>query len=250
MNIFNKIIVVILLIFLIGVSAFGILNVFVKWISWSDIALMIFNPNVTISNQYIAALILLFVIVFCLFLLVLEFYRKRKRTAIVAAVREGTALITLDSIANQLKDNLSKIKGTRDLYVKVFPKSNGIIINIFSKLCENCDVPLKMQEIIKTASGFAGSKLGLRVVRTNLTITNLTNIDYETKEKPGVTEHSFQSDKPEESEKVIKPEENKKEGNNNVTAHRNLVVAENNQDIKHSGEDKENTKPEIKNPEA
>jgi len=71
MNIFNKIIVVILLIFFIGISVFGILNVFVKWINWSDIALMVFNTDTIFGNQYITALIFLFVIIFCLFLLVL-----------------------------------------------------------------------------------------------------------------------------------------------------------------------------------
>lgn len=226
MNIFNKIIVVILLIFFIGISAFGILNAFVKWINWSDIALMIFNPDVTFGNQFITALILLLVIIFCLFLLVLEFYRKRSRTAVVAAVREGTALITLDSIANQIKDNLAKIQGTRDLYVKVLPKSNGIIINIFSKICEDCNVPLKMQEIIKTASGFAATKLGLKVVKTNLTIINLTNIDYETKEKTI------------ESEEKIKEEEDIK---NSVPAQRNLIASEDKKDIHYFETDKENT---------
>jgi len=237
MNIFNKIIVVILLIFFIGISAFGILNVFVKWINWSDIALMVFNTDTIFGNQYITALIFLFVIIFCLFLLVLEFYRKKKKTAVIAAVREGTALITLDSIANQIKDNLLKISGTRDLQVKVLPKSNGIIINIFSKLCEDCNVPVKMQEIIKTASGFAATKLGLKVVKTNLTIVNLTNIDYRTKDENTDTKKPVQSDKALQPEDKIRTEENKKEENTeeNVPAQRNLISSEENKILQNSG---------------
>lgn len=242
MNIFNKIVVVILLIFFIGISAFGILNTFIKWVSWQDAASRIFNPDITFKNQYISALVLLFVIILCLFLIVLEFYRKKSRTAVVASVRDGKALITLDSIAGQLKDNLSKISGTKDLYVKVLPKSKGIIINIFSKICEDCNVPHKMQEIIKTASDFAASKLGLKVVRTNLTIINLTNIDYGTKVKTIRTENPLQTDKPAESEKTIRPEENRKEDiNNNVPAERNLIVTENNKDIPDSAKEKEIT---------
>ncbi|MDD3520181.1 MAG: hypothetical protein PHU65_02965 [Actinomycetota bacterium] len=250
MNIFNKIIVVILLIFFIGISAFGILNAFVKWISWPDIALMIFNPNINFGNQYIIALIFLFVIVFCIFLLVLEFYRRKRKTAVVAAVREGTALITLDSIANQIKENLLKIAGTKDLNVRVLPKSSGIIINIFSKICEDCNVPLKMQEIIKTAAGFAAEKLGLKVVKTNLTIMNLTNIDYRAKENKIGTEKYVLPEEPSVSEKTNEPEGNKTEEGteNNIPDERNLIVSEENKDIQSFQADDGNNEPEADKP--
>ncbi|HHT78591.1 MAG TPA: hypothetical protein GXZ93_02170 [Actinobacteria bacterium] len=242
MNIFNKIVVVILLIFLIGISIFGILNTFIKWVSWSDAASKIFNSDIAFRNQYIAVLVLPFVIILCLFLLVLEFYRKKSRVAVVASVRGGKAFITLDSIAGQLKDNLSKISGTKDLYVKALPKSKGIVINIFSKICEDCNVPNKMQEIIKAASDFAASKLGLKVLRTNLTIINLTNIDYDTKGKTIRTENSLQVDEPAESEKTIRPNEDiKEDASNNVPAERNLITIENNKDIPNSAKEKEIT---------
>jgi len=181
MNVFNKIVIIILLVFFTLVSIFGILNAFVKWITWSDLALKIFNPHNNV-NPYIATLALLFVIVFCACLLFLEFRRKKNKTAVVASVKEGTASITLESIANQIKESLSKIQGTKDLEVKVLAKSKGIVINISTKICEDCNLPQKMQEIIKTASSFASSKLGLKVVKTNLTVINLTNMNVESNE--------------------------------------------------------------------
>lgn len=179
MNIFNRIIVVILLIFLIAVSALGILNTFVKWTTGKTILDKITGSFTALRSPYAIAVFVL-IIIFCIFLLILEFYRRRSKTAVVAAVKEGTALITLDSIAGQLKDNLATIGGTRDLSVRVIPKSRGVIINIFSKICEDCNIPSKMQEIIKTATDFATNKLGLKVVKTNLTIINLTNVGLET----------------------------------------------------------------------
>ena len=178
MNIFNKIIIVLVLIFIVCLSVIGIFNYFVKVFKWSDIAIKLLNSEKTL-NPYISALVLLLVIVFCIFLFVLEFYRKKSKAAIVAAVKEGTAMITLESVANQVKESISKISGTADISVKVLPKSKGVILNLKAKICSDCNVPDKMQEIIKGASNFTVNKLGIKVYKTNLTIVNLSNIQYE-----------------------------------------------------------------------
>ena len=178
MNIFNKIIVVLILIAIICVSVVGIFNSFVKVFKWSDLVNKLINPD-KIINPYISTLVLLLVIIFCIFLFILEFYRRKSKTAIVSAVREGTAMITLESAASQIKESISKISGIADTTVKVTPKSNGVILNIYAKICSDCNVPDKMQEIIKGAADFTVKKLGIRVFKTNLTIINLSNIQYE-----------------------------------------------------------------------
>ncbi|MHB1347541.1 MAG: Asp23/Gls24 family envelope stress response protein [Candidatus Humimicrobiaceae bacterium] len=178
MNIFNKIIVVLMLIFIICLSVIGIFNSFVKVFKWSDMTDKILNSEKTF-NPYISTLVLLLAIIFCIFLLVLEFYRKKAKVAIVAAVKEGTAMITLESAANQIKESLSKISGTADVFVRVVPKSNGVILNLKAKICSDCNVPEKMQEIIKGATNFTVNKLGIKVYKTNLTIFHLSNIQYE-----------------------------------------------------------------------
>ena len=178
MNIFNKIIVVIILIFIVCLSVVGIFNSFVKVFKWSDIVTQFFHSEKTL-NPFISALVLLLVIVFCIFLFILEFYRKKPKAAIVAAIKDGTAMITLESAANQIKESISKISGTADISVRITPKSNGVILNIRAKICSDCNVPEKMQEIIRGASTFTFNKLGIKVYKTNLTIVNLSNIQYE-----------------------------------------------------------------------
>jgi hypothetical protein len=178
MNVFNKIIIVLILIAIVCISVVGIFNSFVKVFKWSDLVIKLLNPDKTI-NPYISALVLLLVIIFCIFLFILEFYRRKSKTAIVSAVREGTAMITLESAANQIKESISKISGAADITVKVLPKSNGVILNIYAKICSDCNVPDKMQEIIKGAADFTVKKLGIKVFKTNLTIINLSNIQYE-----------------------------------------------------------------------
>ncbi len=178
MNIFNKIVVVIILIFIVCLSVVGIFNAFTQIFRWSDMAFKFLNTARPI-NMFILISVFLIVIVFCLFMLVLEFYRKNSKTALVASVKEGRAMITLESAANQIKESISKISGTADTVVRIMPKSNGVILNIRAKICADCNVPEKMQEIIKGASAFTVNKLGIKVYKTNLIIVNLSNIQYE-----------------------------------------------------------------------
>lgn len=172
MNIFNKIIVVLILIFLVFVSLISILNVFVGFFKWSDIALKVFNPEFNIPI-YISSFALFMAFIIFIFLLVLEFYRRKVKIAKIQNVKSGKAMITLGSVAQQIKDKIVKIDGLQDVGVIIHPKSNGIIIDMKVELSLDVNIPEKMQEIINEAASVASDKLGIKVVDTKLTIINL-----------------------------------------------------------------------------
>lgn len=154
------------------VSLVSIANEFVGFFKWSDVALKIFNPDVDI-NPYISSLALLMVIIICIFLMSLEFYRRRAKTAKIHSVKSGKAMITLESVAGQIRDTVINVEGLEDVKVNVYPKSNGIIISMQAKLNQDVNIPEKMQEIINEAKDVASKKLGIKVLKSNLTITNL-----------------------------------------------------------------------------
>ncbi len=174
MNIFNKIIVVAALVFLALISLFSMVMEFVGdgIFKWSDIAMRIFNPEVDIP-LYISSFALLMVFIICVFLLVLEFYRRKSKVAMISGVKKGKAMITLDSIAQQIKGKVAKIDGVGDVRVTARPKSNGIIIDMLVELSLDVNIPEKMQEIIDKASGIATDKLGVKVIDAKLTIVSL-----------------------------------------------------------------------------
>jgi len=171
MNIFNKVLVITILVCLTFFSLFAIVNEFANFIDWSGVGQKI--------------------LIISIFLLILEFYPGRSRTANISSSRSGFAMITIDTIEEQIKNTVNKLSGLEDIRVKIDPKSNGIIINMFAKLSEDQDLPGKMQEITKEASTLASEKLGIKVRKTNLTIVGLSNkqtsvdmVEVETKEKP------------------------------------------------------------------
>ena len=174
MSIFNKVLVIIVLVCLAFFSLFAIVNEFANFIDWSGISQKVLDPAKDI-NPFIASLGLLFILIISIFILILEFYPRKSRTAKISSSRSGFAMITIDTIEEQIKNTINKIDGLESIKVKIDPKSNGIIINMFAKLSADQDLPGKMQEITKEASSLASEKLGIKVMKTNLTIVGLGN---------------------------------------------------------------------------
>ena len=172
MNIFNKVIVLLILICMICVSLISIVNVFVEYFKWSDLALRVFNSGINV-NPFIAALALLMVFSISIFIVLLEFYRRRTRVANISSSKTGNAMMTLETVAMQIKNAVIKIDGLEEIKVKIVPKAAGIIINMNAKLNEDLEIPEKMQEIINEAAGIVSDKLGIKVIKTNLTVIGL-----------------------------------------------------------------------------
>jgi uncharacterized alkaline shock family protein YloU len=174
MKIFNKVLVIVVLVCLVFFGLFAIVNEFANFIDWSQLGQKILDPANNI-NPYISTLALLFILIISVFLLILEFYPGKSRTANISSSRSGFAMITIDTIEEQIKNTVNKLNGLEDIKVKIDPKSKGIIINMFAKLSEDQDLPGRMQEITKEASTLASEKLGIKVMKTNLTIVGLSN---------------------------------------------------------------------------
>lgn len=80
MNIFNRIIVVLLLLFSIVFSIISAVNTFVHLFKWSDVfnRILSFISN---ANIYIKAIIFLLILAVSIILLIFEFYRRKAKTA-------------------------------------------------------------------------------------------------------------------------------------------------------------------------
>ena len=72
-------------------------------------------------------------------------------------------MVTLKNSAQQIRESLNNIQGVIDPQVKVVPRQNGIIIDIFSKLNTGINVADKTKEIRDAASNFASRNLGFKV---------------------------------------------------------------------------------------
>ena len=170
MNIFNRIIMIIAMLCLIVFSIIAIVNIFISMFDWSTIADRVINYSKNMSPYILAAIIFL-VLVIALIILTFEFYRRKIKHANISTDQSGKTMVTLKTAAMQIRGSLNNIQGMIDPKVKVIPKHDGIIINIFSKLITGISVVDKTKEIRETASNFASKNLGFKVLQTNYTAT-------------------------------------------------------------------------------
>jgi hypothetical protein len=208
MNIFNKVVIVVLLVFFIAVSFLSMANEFANhyegFFKWSDIASKVFNPAGDI-NRFISTLALLMVVVICVLLLMLEFHKKKSRIVKVYNVQSGTAMITIDAIAQQVKESVLPVAGLKNLKVDILQKSGGVVIEMAVELGQSVSIPEKMSEIIKAARDVSVNKLNIKVIDTKLTILNLISEDKAASQGQDKNMQGFNSPGPTfiESQKII-----------------------------------------------
>jgi len=169
-NVFNRIIMTVAMLCLIVFSIVAIVNIFVGLFEWSTISDRIAS-YATNLNPYILAGILFLVLVIALIILISEFYRRKIKLASISTDSSGKTMVTLKTSAGQIRESLNSIQGVIDPQVKVVPRQNGIIIDIFSKLITGINVTDKTKEIREAASNFASTNLGFKVLQTNYTAT-------------------------------------------------------------------------------
>src|SRR5690606_21134871 len=102
---------------------------------------------------------------------IFEVYRKKAKTANIAADSSGSTMLTVRTTEEQIRESLNSINDVKNAQVKIIPKPEGIIINIFSKLVAGVSVAEKTKEIREKAIKIASEKLSLKVIQTNYTAT-------------------------------------------------------------------------------
>jgi uncharacterized membrane protein len=185
MNIFNKIIIIILLLVLVISSIVIVVNIYATLFDWADIfgRIMYYIEN---TNIHLMAIIFVAIIIVSIALLILEFYRRKLRTANVASVSDGKAMITTRSASQQIQEDLADLKDVDNLKIRVLPKSNGAIINIDARLYKGINVSEKMQEVISRANKSARENLGIKIIKTNFIVSGFLpkKTDFSTASEP------------------------------------------------------------------
>ena len=123
------------------------------------------------TNIHLMALIFIAIIIVSIALLILEFYRRKLKTANVASVSDGKAMVTTKGASRQIEEDIADLEDVDNLRVRVVPKSNGAIINISARLYKGINVSEKMQEVISRANKSARENLGVKIIKTNFIVS-------------------------------------------------------------------------------
>jgi hypothetical protein len=170
MNIFNRIITVILLLFLAAISIIGIINLYVGFFTWDEIPSLVLGTEIEI-NIYIATAIFAGILIISITLLVFELHKRRQRKATINYGNMWKSTITTDSISKQINSELLKLDEIRDVKSKTIAKKNKVIADVYAKVIEGQDLSQLTEMIRDVIYNFLTQKLALNVSRIEFTIT-------------------------------------------------------------------------------
>jgi uncharacterized alkaline shock family protein YloU len=172
MNIFNRIVVILILLFLVLWSLTAIFNVFFDFISFQDtFAGMVAFTDVL--GKFGLAFVLLLVLILSMVLLVLEFYVRKSSTVRISGVKSGMAVMSLSSVSEHVRQDVSKIDNVKDVKVRVSSKAGGAVVRLLLGLAEGIDVPAKMAEVNEVIKDTTINKLGVKLTDMKVTVIHL-----------------------------------------------------------------------------
>jgi len=166
MNIFNRILVILLILFLLIFSLGAILNKIIPLVNVK----VVVNRFVDYYNSINRFVLLFFWVIFfftCFILLILEFTRKKPKVVKLINIKEGKATMTLSSIGKQIHNDVISVSNIQSVRVKVLPKRSGIITNLDLGVEHGLDLAEKTKEIAEVVKSSA-NRLGIKLYDTNI----------------------------------------------------------------------------------
>ncbi|MCL5987090.1 MAG: alkaline shock response membrane anchor protein AmaP [Actinobacteria bacterium] len=172
MNIFNRIVVILILLSLILWSLTAIFDVFFDFISFQKTFAKVVAFT-DILGKFGLAFVLLLILIISIVLLVLEFYVRKPSTVRISGVKSGMAVMSLSSVSEHVRQDVSKIGNVKNVKVRVSSKAGGAVIRLLLGLAEGIDVPAKMAEVNEVVKDTTINKLGVKLTNMKVTVVHL-----------------------------------------------------------------------------
>lgn len=166
MNILNRILIVILILFLLILSLVAMLNTFLPLIDIGDMSNR-FADYYNSMNRWVLLFFWLIFFFVCFALLILEFIGKKPKAVKMVNVKEGKATMSLSSIGKQIHNDVMNVSNIQSVRVGILPKRSGIITNLDLGVEQGLDLTEKTREIVEVVKSSA-NRLGVKLYNTNV----------------------------------------------------------------------------------
>lgn len=166
MNILNRILIVILILFLLILSLVAMLNTFLPLIDIGDM-LNRFADYYNSMNRWVLLFFWLIFFFVCFALLILEFIGKKSKAVKMVNVKEGKATMSLSSIGKQIHNDVMNVSNIQSVRVGILPKRSGIITNLDLGVEQGLDLTEKTRKIVEVVKSSV-NRLGVKLYNTNV----------------------------------------------------------------------------------
>lgn len=183
MNVFNRIVTVLLLVFLLLTTI--VVAVFprtaLEWVGRSADAWDSYLAYWQADRPYMYALIRLVIVilavVICGFLLYLEL-RRRKPSVVRLLTAEGsTAAITTDSVSQRLVYHIDRLADVVSVTPRVTGRGRLVDVRLDLETSPDVDVPMKTDEVVAVAREVIEERMGLQLGKINVHIKHAPYVE-------------------------------------------------------------------------
>lgn len=176
MNVFNRLVIVLLVLVIIVLTAvlvivpkqsFELTGRFSDWLAQ--------NTDLYLQNNwafFAAGRVIIggAIVLFCLLLLWLELRRPRKKAIRTQKLAGGEAHIATESIEQRLAYNIDQLPDVVKVTPRVTGRSRGLDIDLFLETAPDIDVPMKTEEVVEVTREIVVERMGLKLGKVNVQI--------------------------------------------------------------------------------
>jgi hypothetical protein len=172
MNVFNRIVMILSILFWIALVVFAMLDP-LTLISLARNDLDYYEwaiPGDQFFYTYIAGAGVL--LLFLLILLWLEIRHRRYKTVRIRGKGRGTGELSIDSVAQSLEYRVDELLGVRKVRPRVTSRGKDVLIVLDLDTSPTVNIPILTEQVVKLCQDVVEGQLGLRIhgkVRVNIT---------------------------------------------------------------------------------
>jgi hypothetical protein len=169
MNVFNRVVAVLILLGLVAILALGILQPgpTIDLLRRGLDGLLAFS----MANLYLYIGIAAVLLFLALFVIILELRRPYRTTVTVRQAGGSVVELTTESVARSLEYHMGQIAGVQQVHPDVVSTGNAVKLNLNLKADPMMDVPAKTEEIIQLAHEVVEGRLGLKLAAVHVNLT-------------------------------------------------------------------------------
>jgi len=177
MNVFNRLIVILLLLAIVFVAlvvaiapieTLQLISAFSEWLHQGAV-----NYNTGSNWAFFAAGRVVVggaIVLLCMILLWLELRRPRRKTIRVQKTTGGEAHITIDSIAKRLAYNIDRLPDVIKVTPRITGRARTMDMELLLETAPEIDVPMKTQEVLQVTREVIEERMGLKLGKVQVKI--------------------------------------------------------------------------------
>lgn len=169
MNVFNRIIMVLLFIAIIALVVvtlrwpFATISVIRSFLDWAQAQINPYTWPIMLAGGILIGLL-------CILLIILELRRPRRKMVPIRKVSGGKAFLLTESVARRLAWYIGRLSDVSRVTPIVWARGSGVDVRIDLETAPQVDVPMKTEEVLAVVREQVEDKMGLKLRRVRVQV--------------------------------------------------------------------------------